>query len=197
MDKALKEITVGEWKAICDQRAKEIHEEVRWGAACDGCPMSSVCAITPDDWELPEDTPTEGSKPRLAEVLGVEVGERFKMGNFPELVYITEDGNIVSTGSGAICSKWITDAINHPESIIRAPRLTEAELAICKAVGAKWVSMDNVGIHADLWAEEPIRNEKIFVQSPESRGAIASVRSCLFPSVGPGDCICVEEAGEE
>ncbi len=134
---------------------------------------------------------SDEKKPRLAEVLGVDVGERFKMGCFPELVYITEDGDLVSTGSGAICSKWMTDAINHPESIIRAPRLTEAEMAICKAVGARWVTRnDTLCSDVYLWAEKPEKRDNVY--SGEATN-LAIVRDELFPSVESGDCIEAEE----
>lgn len=72
------------------------------------------------------------------------------------------------------------------------PKLTEQELAICRAVGAKWV--ERVGAPFDyqvrLWREEPLQSK-----STEELNDIwiGRVLAKLFPSVRKGDCINVED----
>ena len=82
-------------------------------------------------------------KPRICEVLGVEVNERvyYKDPNGETLqFYIAPDG---STGwvfeSGKPLSQFgigyaISQAINHPERIIRKPRFTQREVERAKAI---------------------------------------------------------------
>lgn len=75
------------------------------------------------------------------------------------------------------------------------PRLTEQELAICKAVGAKWVSWDKFHIPelrngiVDLWECSPHYNGAQY----SGTGLLAKVGIELFPSLNPGDCVNVEE----
>lgn len=75
---------------------------------------------------------------------------------------------------------------------------TASEIEICKALGAKWISKeqgwpDNVM----LWETEPKKemynNEASYENRLGEPPMIADVRPDKFPSVKPGDCICVEE----
>ena len=140
-----------------------------------------------------DDTPTEKlvkQKPRLAEVLGVEVGEHFRVGDVGCDFWIEADGwprsELFDRNTS---SKWVVNAINHPESIIRAPRLTESEIAIMRAVGAKWVSLDTSSMDeaVALWSDKPENDESGDFCSPLS--VIAIVTAARFPSVKPGECI--------
>lgn len=75
------------------------------------------------------------------------------------------------------------------------PRLTEQELAICKTLGAKWVSWDKFHIPelrngiVDLWKCSPHYNGAQY----SGTGLLARVDIELFPSLNPGDCINVED----
>ncbi len=143
-------------------------------------------------------------KPRLAEVLGVEIGERFRvdMGYArTDEFYIGPTGDIRwESGDGrTIYASYLCNAINHPERIVRAPRLTEPEIAIMRAVGAKWVSRDEYADQVDLWSQEPVNkyNSGVYIWGPEAKsGYIGEVRASLFPSVRPGDLIGLEETTE-
>ena len=134
-------------------------------------------------------------KPRICEMLGVEVGERFNVyGNCLDW-HVDEKGHVVSDDDKRCVDDVIYLAINHPESIIRAPRLTEAEMAICKAVGGKWVSRDKEEVWARLWNAKPeFELDGLHYRSDEAF-LLALVDGNMFPSVNCGDCICVEEAG--
>lgn len=139
-----------------------------------------------------DDTPTEElvKKPRLAEVLGVDVGEHFRVGDVGCDFWIEADGwprsELFDRNAS---SKWVVNAINHPESIIRAPRLTAPEIAIMRAVGATWVSLDTSSMDeaVALWSDKPENDESGDFHSPIS--ILAMVTADLFPSVKPGECI--------
>lgn len=139
-------------------------------------------------------------KPRLAKILGVEVMEPFAF-DYPnrpyKSAYIDYDGimrtavgkSVSKIGGEAVC--WL---INHPEALRKLPKLSEMELAICKALCAKWVSMDiydNVDI-VTLWSVKPfcLDDEKTFFYADDiNTKLIATVKRRMFPSVRPGDCI--------
>ena len=73
---------------------------------------------------------SENKKPRIAEILGVEVGERFSVegqrGGNP--LYVDGDGWVRYVSDGTISTSAVTIAINHPERIIRKTRWTEQEI---------------------------------------------------------------------
>lgn len=142
------------------------------------------------------------NKPRLAEVLGVEVGERFTneelTGKYRRYFWIDEYGEPRPSDSfdeHTDSMFWILRSINHPESIIRAPRLTEPEIAIMRAVGAKWVSLDDTESieYVYLWDYKPIFSDtNCEFGWDNGRPSVAQVLKSLFPSVEPGDCLSID-----
>lgn len=64
-------------------------------------------------------------KPRICEVLGVEVGERFELGNTGIVLLVNDDGLIhISLSHGHhketdLNVNYLVKAINHPEQIVR------------------------------------------------------------------------------
>ena len=208
-DKPLSEWTLKEVQEMCDNQDD-----------CPGCPFYTAengCMFSGEAacWPLDEagavitpisddiDAPIKPDKPRLAEALGVEVGQKWRV-VCPEEdinsveVWLNEKGHLIGetlvAGSVILCA-----AINHPESIIRAPRLTEPEIAIMRAVGAKWVSRNiNNGVDCVvncaavyLWKEKPSSSIGLYFADG---GPIATVNDPdLFPSVKPGDLIEYEK----
>ena len=78
-------------------------------------------------------------KPRICEVLGVEVGEVFEMrgnkiGNFRINKYGTFQIEISNNCWGASTVECLNSLINHPENIIRKPRFTQQEVERAKAI---------------------------------------------------------------
>ena len=72
------------------------------------------------------------NKPRICEVLGVEVGERFNVyGNCLDW-HVDEKGHVVSDDDKRCVDDVIYLAINHPDRIIRKPRWTEQEVERAK-----------------------------------------------------------------
>lgn len=79
-------------------------------------------------------------KPRICEVLGVEVGERFELGNTGIILMVNDDGLIhigLSHGDHKETDmnvNYLVKAINHPDRIIRKPRFTEQEVEDAKTI---------------------------------------------------------------
>ena len=140
---------------------------------------------------------SEPKKPRLAEVLGVEVGEKFTLRDGKEELsglHVEEDGTIHDRYEASVSGSIYSFLINHPESIIRAPRLTEPEIAICKAVGAKWVAREKDSAWVTLHLEKP---EQFQPGNYGYRDYIGTLDENLFPSVALGACISVDEPFDE
>lgn len=71
-------------------------------------------------------------------------------------------------------------------------RLTEPELAICRATGAAWVTMDKGGCaYVSLWILKPTMTDVgLWVSDIQSLGLVHRDK---FPSVCPGDCVEVPD----
>lgn len=67
-------------------------------------------------------------KPRMCEVLGVEVGERFEVEGQPGALYVDADGYMKYDEDDRLSTSAMHIAINHPDRIIRKPRWTEQEV---------------------------------------------------------------------
>ena len=78
-------------------------------------------------------------KPRIARVLGVEVGEDVKYRHTDgseENLCVCEDGRVIisSLSCKITATSVLINAINHPDRIIRKPRWTEQEVERAKAI---------------------------------------------------------------
>lgn len=145
----------------------------------------------------------QNDKPRLAEVLGVEEDEEWA---YPGLAgkYRIHKGTREELNKVGSSELWVschneaelTKIINHPESIIRLPRLTEGERRICQDVGAKWVSRGVLGTKSVvLWDAKPECFDDGTFGSTDKAHKLARMYTG-FENVHPGDCICVEEVTE-
>ena len=71
-------------------------------------------------------------KPRICEVLGVEVGEWFTYPGMSTSFQVTENGFLkCADGDLKMC---VPTLINHPDRIIRKPRFTEQEMEDAKTL---------------------------------------------------------------
>lgn len=137
-------------------------------------------------------------KPRLCKVLGVDVGEQFKvrvgeertdlMGPF----WIASAGGIMDRDNcepvDVLCA--LVEAINHPAKIERLPRLTPEEVQRCKVFGAKWVSRDEGSSQVLLWEDRPeLKHTGVW----DGEKSCAQTWDRLFPSVQSGQLIQVED----
>ena len=79
-------------------------------------------------------------KPRICEVLGVEVGERFELGNTGIVLLVNDDGLVhiaLSHGDHKETDmnvNYLVKAINDPDRIIRKPRFTQQEVEDAKTI---------------------------------------------------------------
>ena len=101
------------------------------------------------------------NKLRLADILGVEEGEEWEIPDAVGTKCRIQGGRLeIKTNDNGwyVPGLWalkICKLIERPECIIRAPRLTEAELTICKVAGAKWVSLNAEEVWVRLWSTKP------------------------------------------
>lgn len=131
-------------------------------------------------------------KPRICEVLGVEVGERFDIawsdGN-PH--YITPKG-FLENKDGYHIGVVLSNIINHPDRIIRKPRWTEREVEDAKTFCRMWPNGE-IEFKRDIDG----RCSMVHIQG-SLHGCLDLGRVDLFPSLCPGETVKLSEiCGEE
>ena len=91
---------------------------------------------------------SENKKPRIAEILGVEVGERFSLMGFqPHYVkfWIKSDGTFETkpprTPNSSVA---LLRAVEQPCFVIRKPRWTKNEIRMAKAIKAIWPDAEDI-----------------------------------------------------
>jgi len=121
-------------------------------------------------------------KPRICEVLGVEVGEVFTAdtpyGQFKRCV-VDEEGQILNTGTNVLCY-----IINYPDSILRKPRWTKQEVELFKAIHTLYSQAKYV---------ERIKDSEVIGLSNNTCGWITDIDKDLFPSLRPGETVKLDE----
>lgn len=125
---------------------------------------------------------TNMDKPRICEVLGVEVGEPFKCGSFE--FELTLDGDLKYRSDSCRCyadAKMLIDIINNPNRIRRKPRWTEQESERAKAIRIIYPG----AVILKRWPD------KISVCGKEK--TLTSLSIELFPSLRLGETVTLDE----
>ena len=169
---------------------------------CSKCPLQGPvtnCADTSDcsiwvvehpheaahlmGFEVVEDEKEEANmdKPRICEVLGVEVGEHFKVNGYKGEYHVNEDG--VLKWGGQTSDDAIYECINHPDRIIRKPRFTQQEVEFARLFNA---ACKNV-----VWIQR--NDEKTLVWVVEYSNEEYRLPFRLFPSIQPGQSYTLDE----
>ena len=124
-------------------------------------------------------------KPRICEVLGVEVNQNFQFNDFPfddvKSYFIGTDGEIRNVHGGEVASSELCYIINHPDCIIRKPRWTEQEVERAKAVRALWNGVDK------------LEKCNLHIKAVDGTHLVATMSVDLFPSLRPGETVKLDE----
>lgn len=139
-------------------------------------------------------------KPKICEVLGVEVGETFSIDGYPTdygMVQVCEDGKIRRVISSAefpfaqdgevghkIGSNALYYLLNHPDRIIRKPRWTEQEVELFRAIQVLYPKAEYV---------ERIKDSGVIGLSNNTCGWITDIDKDLFPALRPGESVKLDE----
>lgn len=170
---------------------------------CSKCPLQGPvtnCADTSDcsiwvvehpheaahlmGFEVVEDEKEEANmdKPRICEVLGVEVGEHFKVNGYKGEYHVNEDG--VLKWGGQTSDDAIYECINHPDRIIRKPRFTQQEVESAKIISVLFPEATHI---------ERLRGSKVLGITGAEDGWIADIESSLFPEIKSGQSVTLDE----
>lgn len=126
-------------------------------------------------------------KPRICEVLGVEVGEDVKYRHTDgteENICVCEDGRVIISSLSCKMSTVavLINAINHPDRIIRKPRWTEQEVERAKAIKL---------IYPAAYRLEEV-DPLILVWDKEGE-LLSYLDTALFLSIQPGQSYTLDE----
>ena len=131
-------------------------------------------------------------KPRICEVLGVEVGEDVKYRHTDgteENICVCEDGRVIISSLSCKMSTVavLINAINYPDRIIRKPRWTEQEVEDAKTLCRMWPGGE---IEFKRYADG--RCAMVHIQG-SLHGCLDLGQVELFPSLRPGETVRLDE----
>lgn len=128
-------------------------------------------------------------KPRICEVLGVEVNENFKFNDFPfdecKVYFVGTDGEIRNAKGGSVTGGELCYIINNPDRIIRKPRWTEQEVEDAKAIRRI------MSEYTDIVRKKDGCVTHLFLTSEDVEDYFLD--SGLFPSLRPGETVKLDE----
>ena len=122
------------------------------------------------------------NKPRICEVLGVEMGEHFKIEGYKGEYHINDCG--VLKWGGQTSDDAIYEAINHPDRIIRKPRFTQQEVESAKIISVLFPEATHI---------ERLRGSKVLGITGAEDGWIADIESSLFPEIKSGQSVTLDQ----
>ena len=146
-----------------------------------------ICSITrksgksKDKCKLKE---AKMNKPRICEVLGVEVEERFSIGQYE--YWFDQCGDMwckAGIEEKMACGGVLCNIINHPDRIIRKPRFTEQEVNLATVL-MEFRKDDTVTIGKQV-------NGPVWWRAKSGEHGIFP--SELFPSIQPGQSYTLDE----
>ena len=185
-------------------------ERFCYGKECDTCPMYNRC---PNDfcsewavdhpheaarlmgYEVDEKEEANMDKPRICEVLGVEVDEEWTVSGNDIAIYRVSGGVALEYAmpkyNGDGYGKWLpagmpclVDFINHPDRIIRKPRFTQQEVELFRAIQVLYPKAEYV---------ERIKDSGVIGLSNNTCGWIMDIDKDLFPALRPGESVKLDE----
>lgn len=125
------------------------------------------------------------NKPRICEVLRVEVNQSFQFNDFPfdevKSYLIGPDGKIRNVHGGEVTSSELCYIINHSDYIIREPRWTEQEVERAKAIKMSYSEAESIEMYG---FGIRVFNRKL---------VIATLDPSLFPSLRSNEIITLDE----
>lgn len=127
-------------------------------------------------------------KPRIAQVLGVEVGEDVKYRHTDgtaENICVCEDGRVIISSLSCKMSTVavLINAINHPDRIIRKPRWTEQEVEDAK---------DILRLLEDAHSIKKYAGDIMWICNSHNV-TMVNAKAGMFPSLRLGETITLDE----
>lgn len=160
----------------CNQVAKKEHTETHDKTHADA--IENACVHFEE---------ANMDKPRICEVLGVEINENFQFNDFPfdecMVYFVGIDGEIRNAKGGIVTGAELCYIINHLDCIIRKPRWTEQEVEDAKTV-RRVFGRDGTIERYSKAVTEPYSN-LVFDHR--------YINEELFPSLRPGETVSLQD----
>ena len=127
-------------------------------------------------------------KPRICEVLGVEVGEWWEYGG---LEYSVTGKGIIIDHNNTVHFTGLTGAINNPDRIIRKPRFTQQEVEDAKTIKRMFGADNFTHIRKDQFGLCEMMDGP--GDDPNVGWCAIGIEEGMFPSLRPGETITIDE----
>lgn len=164
-----------------------IHQVFKRYSDCNGSNEGTNCTPVKEEDNM--------DKPRICEVLGVEVDEEWTVSGNDIAIYRVSGGVALEYAmpkyNGDGYGKWLpagmpclVDFINHPDRIIRKPRFTQQEVELFRAIQVLYPKAEYV---------ERIKDSGVIGLSNNTCGWIMDIDKDLFQALRPGESVKLDE----
>ena len=134
-------------------------------------------------------------KPRICEVLGVEIDEEWTVSGNDIAIYRVSGGVALEYAmpkyNGSGYGQWLpagmpclVDFINHPDRIIRKPRFTQQEVESAKIISVLFPEATHIG---------RLRGSNALIIIGADNGWIANIENSLFQEIKSGQSVTLDE----
>lgn len=131
-------------------------------------------------------------KPRICEVLGVEVEERFSVGQYE--YWFDQCGDMwckAGTEEKMACGGVLCNIISHPDRIIRKPCFTQQEVEDAKTIKRMFGADNFTHIRKDQFGLCEMMDGP--GDDPNVGWCAIGMEEGMFPSLRPGETITIDE----
>lgn len=187
-----KEVEIDQFKKEANMDNPCIGCDVGWGSISSAGSMScrDECERL-KAWEAKKKV----DKPRICEVLGVEVDEEWTVSGNDIAIYRVSGGVALEYAmpkyNGDGYGKWLpagmpclVDFINHPDRIIRKPRFTQQEVESAKIISVLFPEATHIG---------RLRGSNALIIIGADNGWIANIENSLFQEIKSGQSVTLDE----
>ena len=126
------------WYDIRKMNPREAARLMGYEVVEDDCNAEDGCSKLRINYKSDAKMEVNMDKPRICEVLGVEVNENFKFNDFSfdecKVYFVGTDGEIRNAKGSSVTGGELCYIINNPDRIIRKPYFTEQEVEFARLV---------------------------------------------------------------
>lgn len=132
------------------------------------------------------------TKPRICEILGVEVGQRLNYGDIANDICFNENGEAIFPDypETMVPADVVLSMINNPDGI-RNAMFTEKDIADAKAVASVFQNSECIIITRELMLE------RLLISWKNSPFFDYGLNPEMFPSLIPGESIMISNSGKK
>lgn len=136
------------------------------------------------------------TKPKICEILNVEVGQRFTFGNIKNDICFNKNGDAIFPDylDAPVPASAVLSMINNPDYIVKKAIFTEQDIADAKAIARVFQNRECIKIYRGNISSEP---NGLFIRWEKGPYFDFDLNPDMFPSLISGESIMISNGGNK